>query len=174
MEIEHSECIKKAYLSTNKIISHKKLQFNYIWTTKITQEDISIPTQLNDLQKNQALTKNILLSIIKFANKVNNTFENIFFNADKHILNENQLFEEISEMMVVSVSILKKMKNFLEIKTKQFKINKFVVEPLTVLQRYFGLFKHNVKKEEISTRISEIHSTVTEFNDMLILENHLF
>jgi len=175
MEIQNQDYYSKAYTSTEKIINHKKLQFNYIWTTKITQEDISIPRQLPENQTNQELTKVILLSIIKCANKINNTFENIFFNSEIHVSHsEKYFYKEITEMIVVSAAIMKKMKNFLEIKSKNFKINKFVVEPLTILQKYFGLFKHNIKSEEISTRIWEIYTTVTEFNDMLILDNHLF
>ena len=87
------------------------------------------------------IANSIFFSIIKYANKTNEIFESIVFTNE--FLNE----KSIMNLMIITSAIIQKFKNFFSIKTKAFKKEKYLIDPITKLQRYYGLFKINIKEK---------------------------
>lgn len=167
---KNEEILKEKALSNiSKLINSKKLQLNYIWSNKITQEDLNTPKQLEDQQQNNLLASNIFNSMIKFANHVNSIFENIFLCDNDANLSD----EKVMSILVTTSAIIQKMKNFCEIKTRIFKKEKSIADPLLKLQEYFGLFKSNIKFSDLCKKIEEIYNYLSDFNQMLISDGHL-
>ena len=143
-EIEIKNTSNENLLITfNKLIDNKKLQLNFIWANKITQEDLCTPKSLEDSHQNIKLINNIFLSILKHATKINEMFERVLYGENDDYLNQ----ENLITLFITTASLIQKIKNFLEIKTKLFKKEKFLAEPLIKLEKYFGLFKVNINEE---------------------------
>jgi hypothetical protein len=165
-EIQIDEIGNKILNLTNNIIDSKRLQLNYIWSNKITQEDLNTPKILEDSAQNSQIVNQLFISIIKYASKINEIFETILYSSE---FNQESVFD----LIFISSALIQKFKNFFQIKNKQFKKEKYLIEPLTKLSRYYGLFKINIKKEEISKKVDEFHNLISEFNQMLETDGHL-
>ena len=152
---------------TNNIIDSKRLQLNYIWCNKITQEDLNTPKILDDSAHNLQLANQIFLSIIKYANKINESFETLVYSPES--FDEDSVFS----LIIKTSALIQKFKNFFQIKTKQFKKEKYLIDPLTKLQKYYGLFKINIIKDELSKKIEEFYNYISEFNLMLETDGNL-
>src|SRR5687768_4851023 len=98
---------ERELLSThNKLIEVKRLQFNYIWTNKITQEDLATPKALDNQKDNMILSKNIFNSIVKFSERTNELYLKILNNTS-----DNK--DDYLDLLYVTSALIQKMKNFL-------------------------------------------------------------
>lgn len=88
-------------------------------------------------------------------------------------MSDEVLNKEISMLPIISSAMIRLMSNFIEIKNKQFKISKFVVHALSETQKYFELFKTFINPANLSLHLEEINKHITEFNEILITDNHL-
>jgi hypothetical protein len=112
------------------------------------------------------IANHLFVSMIKCANKINEIFETLLYSTEY-----NQ--DSVYSLIFLTSALIQKFKNFFQIKTKQFKKEKYLIEPLTKLSRYYGLFKINIKKDEISKKIEEFHNFISDFNQMLETDGHL-
>ena len=110
--------IDNAIKIVNKIIDYKKLQFNHIWPNKITQEDFLTMKSLDDVQKNNKLLDNLMMSILRFTDKINELFE-IMINSIPEDNNEKSL----ELLYTLSKNLENQFKNFVNARTKYYKIS---------------------------------------------------
>lgn len=156
---------------TNRLVEIKKLQFNHIWSNKITQEDLNTPKQLDDDKDNMILMKNIFAGVARFAVKINEMFENVLFKNKVDLSGGNNNSEVYFNLLVFTNSLLQKLKNFFAIKTKYFKISREMMEPLIIMQNYYKLFHSNINANVIAKPLEEFYQKLTEFNSLLIVDN---
>jgi hypothetical protein len=173
---DNYEITKEDFLSLtteniNKIVESKKLQMNYIWCTKISQEDLNTPKILEDPGQHLQMLSNLFQSIVRLANKINEVFENLI-NTNTGELSESNFEELCYSFMITTSALVRKLKNFIELKNKQFKKEKNAIEPLIKLQKYFGLFKLNFKGS-LSKKLEEFYQHICEFINNLENDNHL-
>lgn len=163
---DSGKIVDNVMLNVNKLVENKKLQLNYIWSNKITQEELNTPKILDDSQQNNQLTNKIFQSILKFANKINEVF--------KVLICSDQLEEEKAmKLLVLTGSLIQKFKNFFQVKTKQFKIQKSSLEPLIKLEENYNLFKSNLPMPDISKKLEDFQTCISDFNSLLEEDGHL-
>lgn len=102
----------------NKIIDYKKLQFNHIWPNKITQEDYLTMKALEDLHKNNKLLENLMLSIMRFADKINDLFD-VIINSKP----DNNMTKNLEVFYTLAKNLENQFKNFVNARTKYYKIS---------------------------------------------------
>src|SRR5690606_17213442 len=137
------------------LIESKKLQLNHIWATKITQEDMSTPKQFDDNKINVLVNKVVFDSIIKLANNINDTFQRIFRQDEIY-------FEECEKIMLQTNALIHKIKIFMEIKVKLFKINEEMMEPLKALYKYYSFMRSNIGVTNLAKKIEEFYNTLND------------
>jgi hypothetical protein len=147
----------------NKLIENKKLQFNNIWANKITQEDISVPKQFDDIKNCLILNRIIYDSLLKLAKKINENFEKLirdYTNGENIDIASEKLCYNI---VLLTNALLFKMNSFLEIKIKQFKISDEMLESIKILQKYFMFFKNHINVQDICKRIEIFYNKLSDF-----------
>ena len=101
----------------NKVIDYKKLHFNHIWANKITQEDYLTMKSLEDVNNNNKLLENLMNSILRFTDKINDLFYLIINTKSDDNSNKNyELFFSLSK------NLENQFKNFVNARTKYYKI----------------------------------------------------
>jgi hypothetical protein len=166
----NQDIISVATENLNIVIESKKLQMNYIWCTKISQEDLNTPKILEDPNQHLQLLSNMFESILRLATKVNVDFENLI---NSNEMKENNFNELCYNMMYLSSALVRKFKNFVELKNKQFKKDKNLIEPLLKLQKNFSLFKLNLKGKTLSKTLEDFYQNICDFNNLLEIDNHI-
>jgi hypothetical protein len=165
--------VDKCVFITSKVIDSKKLQFNYIWANKITQEELTTPKALEDNIMNLKLVQNTFDLILIISNKINAKFE-FLFNIPEVLSEPNEeICNEVYNILRLTSAMIQKCKNFLEIKTKQFKITKESLLSLINLRKYYSTFVNNIKSEDLSKRIDEYYQLIQNFLDILTTDNHV-
>ena len=114
--------VENALKIVNKVIDYKKLHFNHIWANKITQEDYLTMKSLDDVNNNNKLLENLMNSIIRFTDKINELF-NVIINT-KFEENDGKNLELFFSL---SKNLENQFKNFVNARTKYFKISVFIL-----------------------------------------------
>ena len=170
---EFNEIKEKGINVLNTLIENKKLQINYIWSNKINQIDPGIIKSIDDNQKNLILIKNIFNNLIKFTKIINDIFQFIHENEMQNFKLDDNYNNKLSDLAFFLASLLHKIRNFLEIKIKSFKISKGMIEPIVILINYFKLFNNLKNNSLISIKLLEISDSIQNFYEIIALENNL-
>jgi hypothetical protein len=163
---ENTQTNEKNLLSIhNKLIDIKRLQFNYIWTNKITQEDLSTPKIFDNQKDNLQISKNIFNSIVKFSDRTNEIFNKIL-NNNSNIDNK----DDYLNLLYITSALIQKMKNFLIIKSKHFKLNKDMMKSLIEVKNNYQIFQNYFKQNELAKKLDEYYQYIKEFINMAITD----
>lgn len=153
-------------------IDLKKLQMNHIWCNKITQEDLNTPILLDDTNQQLQLLNNLFHSIITLANHINDHFEYLMSSSEQII--EEKLEEFVYNSLIIKTSaLIQKLKNFIEVKNKQFKKERHFIDPLNKLQKFYTFIRMNSKSNSSSKKVELFLNTISDFLSMLDSESHL-
>jgi len=140
------------------IIDQKRLHLNYIWSNKITQEEINQPKQYDSIEDNTKLTKIILNSIKKLNFKIIEIMD--------EILNKNIYFKileiRVNRLILFSSALIQKLKNLNEAKIRTFKLEKEYIDSLNKIKQTFRNMKKLVGEKELSIKLFEIYDQLSE------------
>lgn len=148
---------KTAFNICLNLVNLKKLQFNFIWSNKITQENLNTPKLFEDVKQNIILNEIILNSIIKFAEKINTLFKEILYSESN----------EIDKLTLWTSALIQKMKNLLAVKNKNFSIKKESLKPLIELKQFYQLFQDELIQNELSKKLDDFYQYINEFNNII-------
>lgn len=107
----------------SNVINQKKLTFNNIWISKLSQEDIYMIKPLENSNENLILINILFNSILVFSKRIN---ERLVILTSPTFLSKSNKEKEIlvEEVNKYSNSLICKVINFRVIKNKAFKISK--------------------------------------------------
>ena len=161
-----SSILQENEFNIDKIIENKKLQLNYIWSNKITQEDINHPRKLDSNEENLKLMKIILNSVMKIVKKIISLFEDIFDGNFEIFYME----DKAKKLVLLSSALIQKLKNFVDVKTRTFKPEKSFIDDMVKVLDYYKLIKSNLQNFEISRKFIEINDSLVEYSDIIFGE----
>lgn len=150
------DVFQKVGNETNKLIETKKLQFNDIWTNKITQEDLYVPKTILDMNSMQALNRILFNSIIKYASKINDLF--ILLSQEKEGV---KILEYSNSILIISLALHFKMRNFLQVKGSALKYDSNTLMPLSKVIQWYKCLNEQLEKDTMV----QINELITFFND---------
>ncbi len=134
------------------------MHLNYIWSNKITQEEINQPKQYDSIEDNTKLTKIILNSIKKLNFKIIEIMD--------EILNKNIYFKileiRVNRLILFSSALIQKLKNLNEAKIRTFKLEKEYIDSLNKIKQTFRNMKKLVGEKELSIKLFEIYDQLSE------------
>jgi hypothetical protein len=140
------------------IIDQKRLHLNYIWSNKITQEEINQPKQYDSIEDNTKLTKIILNSIKKLNFKIIEIMD--------EILNKNIYFKileiRVNRLILFSSALIQKLKYLNVAKIRTFKLENEYIDSLNKIKQTFRNMKKLVGEKELSIKLFEIYDQLSE------------
>ena len=151
--------LKSTLKGLNTFIVKKKLTLNGIWTSKISQEDPYSIFPLENTNENLILMNILFNSILVFSKKINE-YLILLLNPE---IKDSTSDEYVCLISAYSRSLIAKIKNFRDIKTKSFKLSKESLFEIKNLKDQFNLFDI----QEGSKLISDITSFLSEFYEEL-------
>lgn len=138
--------VKKTIQNLNSVIVNKKLSFNNLWTSKINQDDPYAIQPLENSNENLILINILFNSILVFSKKINEMLI-ILLNQE---LNAVKKLEYVQKISVFSRSLMTKIRNFQEIKSKSFKLSKESLFEIKNLKDHFNMIVMPNGSESIS------------------------
>ena len=163
-KLSNDPLIKKITSNVNFIIQNKKLSLNNLYNNK--NSIIEDPYQIQPLEnvnENVILINIVFNSILVFGKKIDERLIQLL-NPD---LNHAKRIENIKNIIAFSKSLLIKIKNFKDIKTKSFKLSKESLYEIKSLKDHYTVF-------DIANGCKTLSSTLKCLEEFYIeLEKHL-
>jgi len=159
--------LKENETNIEKIIDQKRLQLNYIWANKITQEEINQLKKYDSAEEVNKQIKIIVNSISKLAEKINESFIQIF--DDKTDFRTMEF--KVNKLILYSSSIIQKMKNLNDVKMRNYKLDNEIAENLNKIIKIYRQIKISITEKELSTKFNEIYEGLVEQMELLTGES---
>lgn len=159
--------LKESQNTIDKIIESKKLQLNYIWSNKITQEDINIP---KIYESNEDIMKQIKITL-NSASKLYTRILQLISQIFQEDFDITKATDYVSKILLYTSSLIQKIKNLNDIKPRSFKLDKDTYDNINKVLDFYIQIKSNVSEAEISSKLIEIHDELKK--QMEILTNDL-